>query len=116
MKPKDKYAVVSISGSQHIVSEGDELVVSKISETGPKGDLSFSQVLLVKNNDKISIGQPTVAGAEVKAQVTGDLLGKKVRVATYTAKSRHRKVTGHRDQLTRVKIMAIIEGKKSVKN
>ncbi|MDZ7587266.1 MAG: bL21 family ribosomal protein [Patescibacteria group bacterium] len=43
----------------------------------------------------------------VKGKIIDQILGDKIRVATYKAKSRYRKVKGHRDQLTRVLIEKI---------
>ena len=112
MKTKNKYAIIAAGGSQHLVAEGDELILPRIHELNKTGNLSFSQVLLVKDDKTVQVGQPTIDGAVVKARSMEDFLGPKVRVATYKAKSRHRKVSGHRDHLTRVKIESISVGKK----
>ena len=70
-------------------------------------DVIFDSVLLVKDDDKVLVGQPVVKGAKVKGKVVDQILGEKIRIATYKAKSRYRKVKGHRDQLTRVLIEKI---------
>jgi len=57
------------------------------------------------------VGQPYLPGVTVTAQVLGDKKGDKLRVSTYKAKSRYRKVTGSRPLHTRIKIEDI----KSVK-
>lgn len=98
-----KYAVVKIGGRQYKVAEGDILEVEKLE--GEKGKLiSFPEVLLLVNEGKISFGQPLVGGARVKAEIVDQLKGEKIRVATYKAKSRYRKVKGFRPQLTKIKI------------
>ena len=101
-----KYAVVKISGSQFKVAEGDELVVDKIE--GKKGEIiDFQEVLLLVDGQKKKIGQPLVKGLGVKAKIVDQLKGKKIRVATYKAKSRYRRVKGHRSLLTKIKIEKI---------
>ena len=101
-----KYVVVKIGGSQYKVSEGDELVVEKLE--GKKDEiLEFNQVLLYVNDDKLKIGQPFIKGAKVKAKVVNQLKGEKLRVATYKAKARYRRVKGHRKHLTQLKITQI---------
>lgn len=101
-----KYAVVEIGGSQYKVAEGEEIEVDKID--GEKGKkLSFDKVLLVADEKKRKIGSPLVKGAKVTAEILEQFKGKKIRVATYKAKSRYRRVIGHRSQLTKIKINKI---------
>lgn len=101
-----KYAVVEINGSQYKVVEGEELAVDKIgSEKGKK--LTFDKVLLIVDEKKRQIGNPLVKRAKVTAEILEQFKDKKIRVATYKAKSRYRRVIGHRSQLTRIKINKI---------
>ena len=65
----------------------------------------FNEVLLVKDK-KLSIGKPQLK-AKVKAEIVEQFKDKKIRVATYKAKSRYRRVIGHRHQKTKVKILKI---------
>jgi len=98
-----KYAVVKIGGSQHKVAEGDEIEVEKIE--GEKGKaVDFKEVLLLVDEEKVKIGKPYIKGAQVKTKILDQIKGKKIRVATYKAKSRYRRVKGHRKLLTRLKI------------
>lgn len=78
---------------------------------GEKGQaVVFNEVLLLVDGKKVKIGQPLVKGAKVEAQIVDQVKGKKIRVATFKAKSRYRRVKGFRPLLTRVKILSIIEG------
>lgn len=101
-----KFAIVKIGGFQHKVAEGDELEVGKI-EGKKGGSLVFNQVLLLVDGEKVKVGQPLVKGAQIKAKIAEQFKGKKIRVATYKAKSRYRRVKGFRPQLTKVKIEKI---------
>ncbi len=102
-----KYAIVKIGGTQYKVAEGDEIEVDKIdSEKGKT--LSFDQVLLLAEDNKVKIGQPLIKGAQIKAKMLDQIKGEKVRVATYKAKSRSRKVKGFRASLTKIKIEKIV--------
>lgn len=102
-----KYAVVKIGGSQYKVAEGDEIAVDKID--GEKGkSLTLEEVLLFVDEKKVTIGQPLVKNAKIKAEIVDQFKGKKIRVATYKAKSRYRRVKGFRSLLTRVKILSIM--------
>ena len=101
-----KYAIIKAGGIQYQVSEGQEIDIFRLEKE--KGDaIIFDSVLLIKDDDKVLVGQPVVKDAKVKGKVIDQILGDKIRIATYKAKSRYRKVKGHRDQLTRVLIEKI---------
>ena len=101
-----KYAVVKIAGFQYKVSEGDELEVNKIDSEKDK-NITFKEVLLMAGDGQLKIGQPLIKGAQIKVKVLDQFKGKKIRVATYKAKSRQRRVKGFRPLLTKIKIEKI---------
>lgn len=98
------YSIVVIGGKQYKVSAGDKLVVDRL-EASEGDTLTLESVLFVKKADALEIGTPTVAKATVKAKVLSHLKGEKIRVATYKAKSRYRKVKGHRQAQTQLEIL-----------
>lgn len=101
-----KYAIIKAGGAQYQVSVGQEIDIFRLDNK--KGEsVTFDDVLLIKDEDKVLVGQPLVKGAKVKGKVMDQILGDKIRIATYKAKSRYRKVKGHRDQYTRVLIEKI---------
>ena len=100
------YVILQVNGSQYLASKGEELDIDKIK--GKEGEtIKIKDVLLAKNNGKIRVGQPTLPKSQVEAEIVKHFKGNKVRVATYRAKSRHRRVVGFRPQLTRIKITKI---------
>ena len=68
----------------------------------------FDRVLLVADDDKVTVGTPTVEGAKVLATSQGNGKGKKVIVFKYKPKVRYRKKTGHRQHYSRLTIDKII--------
>lgn len=97
------YAVVEIGGRQYRVSPGDEIYVEKLeAEAGSEVKLP---VLLVSDNDGVTVGKPHVSGREISAQVVGDEKGDKLVVFKYKPKKRYRKKTGHRQTYTKLKIV-----------
>jgi large subunit ribosomal protein L21 len=98
-----KYAIIKAGGVQYQVSVGQEIDVFHLDKEKDE-EIVFDSVLLINDDNKVLVGQPVVKGAKVKGKVVGQILGDKIRVATYKAKSRYRKVKGHRDQLTRILI------------
>ncbi len=71
--------------------------------------VELDRVLLIADDDKITVGTPTVEGAKVLATSQGEGRGKKIIVLKYKPKVRYRKKTGHRQYYTRLTIDRIIE-------
>ncbi len=107
------YAIISASGTQIRVEEGKEIDLFRLPDKEVGAVVEFPDVLLLNDNGVITVGAPTIVGASVRGVVTGVLKGEKIRIATYKAKSRLRRVKGHRDQLTRVKIERIVTKKEA---
>ncbi len=102
-----KYAVVKIGGKQYKVAEGEEILVDKIGEKKGK-KIILDQVLLLVEGEKVNFGQPTIKKAQIEAKIIDDeVKEEKIRIATYKAKSRYRKVKGFRPSLTKIKIEKI---------
>ncbi len=102
----NKYAIVTLSGKQFRVYEGDEFVVDKLDYDEGK-DFEIDQVLLLNQDGKMKIGQPLVKGAKVVFNLLSHQKSKKLRVAKYKAKSRYRRVYGHRQHQSIVKVKSI---------
>ena len=106
-----KYAVIKLSGKQFKVSVGDTFSVDKLDiEPGKKMDIK--DVLMVVDGEKVDIGTPSLSKVVV-IEALEQKKDKKIRVATYKAKSRYRKVKGHRQLKTVVKVISIGESKKA---
>jgi len=100
-----KYAIVDFKGHQIPVKEEQIIDVDRIE--GKKGDkINLNQVLLISDKDVV-VGQPTIVGANIEATIIEHFKGEKIRVATYKAKSRYRRVKGFRPLLTKIKIERI---------
>jgi large subunit ribosomal protein L21 len=100
------YAVIETGGKQYRVAPGDTLDVERL-EVEAGATYTFERVLLVANDGKVSVGNPTVTAASVLVDVTNHLRGeKKVAFKMKRRKGYHRTV-GHRQELTRVKVKEI---------
>ena len=100
------YAVFVSVGKQHRVAEGDILKLEKIEvETGSAID--FDNVLLVADGEDVKLGQPTVEGAKVSAEVVSHGRHEKVKILKFKRRKHHMKQMGHRQWYTEVKITGI---------
>ncbi len=100
------YAVLKTGGKQYKVAPGDVLKVELLD--GEKGStIELSDVLLVEKEGEIMLGRPTVAGAVVKAEILGQGRGKKVLVFKHKRRKSYRKMNGHRQGFTELRIKEI---------
>lgn len=100
------YAVIKTGGKQHKVSEGDVLDVEKLA--GDKGtEVIFNEVLMVSDENSIKIGKPFVEGATVTGEIINQKRGPKIHVFKMTRRKGFKKKTGHRQDLTNMKIKKI---------
>jgi large subunit ribosomal protein L21 len=96
-------AVIASGGKQYLVKKDDELELELL---GEDKKVEFDVLLLI-DGDSVKVGQPHVAGAKVTAEVLGETKGEKVKVLRFKAKKRVKRLTGHRQHYTQVKITKI---------
>lgn len=100
------YAIVEIAGQQFRVQQDQQIYVHRLA--GQVGDkVEFEKVLLVDNNGDIKVGAPTVSGAVVKATVLNHVQGDKVLVFKKKRRKGYKKLNGHRQQFSQIKIESI---------
>jgi len=101
------FAVIKSGGKQYRIKVGDILAVEKLdAQEGEK--IIFDQVLLIEDDKNTLIGTPIVERAQVIGEVIENFKDKKVIVFKKKRRKQYRKKTGHRQELTRVKIEEII--------
>jgi len=102
------YAVIETGGKQYRVSPGDTIRIEKI-DASEGDEVEFPRVLLVATDAGVSLGEPVVPGAVVKARVLEQGKAKRITVFKYKNKSRpSRKTMGHRQRFSSVRIESII--------
>ena len=106
-----EYAIIKTGGKQYKVSKDNIIEIERL-DVKPGKNFSFEDVLLHVKDGTSKIGKPKVAGVTVKATVLEHLKGDKLRISKFKAKSKYRRVTGHRQYLTKIKIIGITAGKK----
>ena len=100
------YAIIESCGKQYKVAEGDVVFFEKLdAEEGKK--VTFDNVVLVSNDDKIQIGNPYVKGVKVEGKVISHGKAKKIIVFKMKAKKNYRRKQGHRQPYTKVEITSI---------
>jgi large subunit ribosomal protein L21 len=100
------YAVIKSGGKQYRVKEGDVLKLETLPEE-VGSEVSFSEVLMLADGDKVTFGAPLVSKAKVKAEVLNQGRHKKVKIIKFRRRKHHMKQMGHRQNYTEVKITSI---------
>jgi large subunit ribosomal protein L21 len=101
-----EYAIVESGGKQYKAVPGQTIEVDRLpSEAGEK--VVLDRVLLHSDGATVSVGTPTLQGAQVKTTVVAQVKAPKVLVFKYRPKLRYRVKSGHRQQYTRLKIDTI---------
>jgi large subunit ribosomal protein L21 len=100
------YAIVNTGGKQYKIQQGDVLRVEKIpGEVG--SPVSFDKVLMFSDGENVNIGRPVLDNVAVKGHIVDQGKGKKIIVFKYKRRKRYRRMLGHRQQYTEIKIDSI---------
>ncbi len=106
------YAIVETGGKQYRVHPGDLITVEKLAAA--EGSMvELDHVLLLSGDDGVKVGQPTVDGARVVAEVATQGRADKIVVFKYKRKVRYRVKSGHRQSVTQLTIKEIATGQSS---
>ena len=100
------YAVIRTGGKQYKVQENQILKVEKLEGT-EGSEVEFNDVLLYSDGEELTLGAPTVENAVVKAHILEQGRGKKQLVFKYKRRKGYRKMRGHRQHYTEIKIESI---------
>lgn len=102
----EAYAVIETGGKQYRVQAGDTLEVEKI-EAEPGSDITLENVLALSDGTTLTVGTPTVAGANVVATVDDLIRGDKVVNFKKKRRKGYSRKIGHRQALTVLTIKSI---------
>ncbi len=98
------YAIIETGGKQYRVSEGETISIEKIDN---KKSVTFNNVLMVSDGEKAEYGTPFIKKAKVSADVLDTGKSKKILVFKQKTRKGYRRLKGHRQLHTTVKIKSI---------
>ena len=101
------YAIVEIAGHQFKVEKDQKVFVNRL-QTEEGNKVTFDNVLLLADGNKVTIGAPAIDGAQVGAKVLKHLKGDKVIVFKKKRRKGYRVKNGHRQSLTEIQIESIV--------
>ena len=101
------YAIVEIAGQQFKVENGKKIFVHRLEFEEGK-EVEFDKVLLIEDEGKITIGEPTIKDAIVGGNILDNTIRwEKVIVFKKKRKKGYRVKNGHRQNFTEVEIISI---------
>ncbi len=108
----EAYAVIDTGGKQYRVEKGVILDVERLdAEAGKK--VALDNVLAISDGKKLTVGTPLVSGAEVSVEVLEHYRAPKVVAFKRKRRKGYRKKQGHRQGLTRIKVLDLGGKKKA---
>lgn len=103
------YAVIATGGKQYRVEKGGTLRVEKLAgEVG--ASVSFDQVLLVADGDKLSLGSPLLQGGRVSATIEKHGQADKVPIVKFRRRKHYLRMKNHRQPYTLIRVTDIAAG------
>ena len=97
------YAVLKTGGKEYRVSKGDLIRVEKME--GNVGDpVTLKEVLMVSEEGNVQVGTPFLAHAVVTGEIAQHAKGKKVLIFKMKRRKNYRRLRGHRQTYTYIKV------------
>ena len=100
------FAVFELGGLQFRAEEGAEIKIPHLAAS-PGDTVSIDKVLLIDDGKDPLIGTPYLESASVEAEVIKEGLAEKINVYKFKRRTKYRKLRGHRQKFTEIKIKKI---------
>lgn len=100
------FAIFKNGGKQYSAVSGSVLDL-ELMEGEAGSEVSFSEVIFVKNGDSSQVGTPFVAGAKVIGEIVTQTRGPKLIIFKKRRRQGYHLKKGHRQEITRVRIKEI---------
>ena len=105
-KVENLYAIAETSGQQFWFEVDKYYDIDRLNAK-EKDKITLDKILLIKQNDSVSIGKPYIKNAKIELEVVSHKRDKKVIVYKMRPKKKTRRKMGHRQELTRVMVKSI---------
>ena len=106
LKNDNLYAIAETSGQQFWFEVDKYYDIDRLNAK-EKDKITIDKILLIKDKDNISLGQPYVKNAKIELEVVSHKRDKKIIVYKMRPKKKTRRKMGHRQELTRVMVKSI---------
>ena len=101
------YAVIQTGGKQYKVTTGEIIKVEKLTNSNPNTKVQFSEILAYGDDKSIELGEPTINGAKVEAELLKNSKERTVLIFKKRRRKNSRRKNGHRQQYSLIQIKKI---------
>ena len=101
------FAVIQTGGKQYKVKAGEILKIEKLDELKEKSKIEFKEILAYGDNKNLELGEPTITGAKVEAELIKNGKNRTVLIFKKRRRQNSRRKNGHRQQFTMIRISKI---------
>ena len=101
------YAVIQTGGKQYKVTTGEIIKVEKLANSNPNTKVQFSEILAYGDDKSIELGEPTINGAKVEAELLKNSKERTVLIFKKRRRKNSRRKNGHRQKYSLIKIEKI---------
>ena len=107
------YAVIQTGGKQYKVKSGEIIKIEKLPDTKTDSKVEFKEILAYGDNKIIEVGNPTIAGAKVEANLIKNSKNRTILIFKKRRRQNSRRKNGHRQEFSLIRINKIFskEGK-----
>ena len=101
------FAVIKTGGKQYKVKAGEIIKVEKLLESKAESKVEFKEVLAYGDDKAIELGEPTISGAKVEADLIKNSKNRTVLIFKKRRRKNSRRKNGHRQQYSLIRINKI---------
>jgi len=101
------FAVIQTGGKQYKVKAGEIIKVEKLEDSKPETKIEFKEVLAYGDDKTIELGEPTISGAKVEADLIKNSKNRTILIFKKRRRKNSRRKNGHRQQFSLIRINKI---------
>ena len=101
------FAVIQTGGKQYKVKAGEIIKVEKLEDSKPEAKVEFKEILAYGDDKTIELGEPTISGAKVEADLIKNSKNRTVLIFKKRRRKNSRRKNGHRQQFSLIRINKI---------
>jgi len=101
------YAIIKTGGKQYKVTAGEIIKIEKLENSKEETKIEFNEILAYGDDKSIELGEPTVNGAKVEAELIKNGKERTVLIFKKRRRKNSRRKNGHRQQFSLIRINKI---------
>ena len=101
------FAIIKTGGKQYKVQAGEIIKIERLEDSKPENKLEFNEVLAYGDDKNLELGEPTISGAKVEADLIKNGKNRTVLIFKKRRRKNSRRKNGHRQQFSLIRINKI---------